>query len=374
MASTLAITFAEPSSDPSNVIRFHYDATDTVKPGPGQVLVSYVVSPINPQDNLVIAGRYPVKPLHTHNGEPVPGYDGVARVLAVGPSTDGVLQPGDLVIPRRHGLGTWRSRAVLESKDVIRLGPTTDPVAASLFRMAFLPAYLLVEDMRSLKPGDWIIQNAASGTIAQLVVQFAHLKGCRVASVVRDRAAAQMSTLQTGADVVITESDLKAKGADAHPNLAEAVARGRVVLALDAVFGESGEQIANLLAKGGTYVNYGSLGGANGVIRLTQKLIFWNEIAFRNFRLTAQLGLRSPAEIETLLGWFEELVANKQVVVPVVEKISVPRPGEGVDVVSHFEELVRKALRPGVTVGARKQVLDFGDGREYLKDKDAKQD
>lgn len=368
MASKLAITFSEPSSDPSNVIRFHYDAIEDVNPTPGQILVSYVVSPINPQDNLVIAGRYPVKPLHTHAGEPIPGYDGVARVLAVGSPADRVLQPGDLVIPRRHGLGTWRGRAVLDAKDVVRLQPATDPVAASLFRMAFLPAYLLVEDMRPLRPGDWVIQNAASGTIARLVVQFAHLKGCRVASVVRDRDAAQLSALRTSADVLVTESELKAKGAGAHPRLADAVARGRVVLALDAVFGESGEQIANLLTKGGTYVNYGSLGGATAVLPLTQKLIFWNEVRFRNFRLTAQLALRSPEEIEALLEWFGELVSNKLVVVPNVAKIGVPRPEDGNNAISRFEELVRKALRPGNTVGMRKQVLDFGDDWEKLKD------
>ncbi|KAK4164763.1 hypothetical protein QBC43DRAFT_317423 [Cladorrhinum sp. PSN259] len=374
MASKLTITFSEPSANPSSVIRFHRDATEDGNPGPGHILVSFVVSPINPQDSLVISGRYPVKPLHTYNREPIPGYDGVARVIAVGPSTDGGLQPGDLVIPRRHGLGTWRNQAVLNAKDVIRLQPTTDPVAASLFRMAFLPAYLLVEDMRSLQPGDWIVQNAASGTIAQLVVQFAHIKGCHVASVVRDRDAAQVSALQTGADVVITESDLRAKGADAHPKLAEAVANHKVVLALDAVFGQSGEQITNLLAKGGTYVNYGSLGGADGVLRLTQKLIFWNEIRFRNFRLTEQLGQRSPTEIEALLRYFEELVANKQVMVPVVERLKVPDPKEGIDAVSKFEELVRKALHPGDVVGVRKQVLDFGDGWKDLKGKSARHD
>jgi trans-2-enoyl-CoA reductase len=369
MASKLAITFSETSADPSSVIRFHYDAQEDTIPGPGQILISYIVSPINPQDNLVIAGRYPVKPSHTHNNEPIPGYDGAARVLAVGPATSSDLQPGDLVIPRRHGLGTWRSLAVLDGQDVIRLRqPTTDPLAASLFRMAFLPAYLLVEDMRPLSPGDWIVQNAGSGTIGQLIAQFAHLKGCRVASVVRDRDPAQISALQThAADVVITESDLRAKGADAHPQLAEAVAQGRVVLALDAVFGESGERIANLLAKGGTYVNYGSLGGAGGVLRLTQKLIFWNEVRFRNFRLTAQLALRSAAEIDALLQRFEELVANGQVVVPAVEKIRVPHLEEGSEAVSAFEELVRRTLRPGNAVGVRKHVLDFGEGGKNME-------
>ena len=151
MASNLVITFSEPSSNPTGVLHFHYDAPEVEEQHlkPGHILVSFVVSPINPQDSLVIAGRYPVKPLHKHNGEPIPGYDGVARVIAVGPPCSSSespedLRPGDLVIPRRHGLGTWRSRAILAVDDVMRIKRTTDPIAASLFRMAFLPAYLLV--------------------------------------------------------------------------------------------------------------------------------------------------------------------------------------------------------------------------------------
>src|SRR5690606_18494667 len=240
------------------------------------------------------------------------GNDGVARVEAVGPvaaadsnSTAITIQPGDLVIPRRHGLGTWRRRPVLPVDALARLpldyqaGPTAgiDPIAAGMLRTVFVPAYLIVEDMRGLRPGDWIIQNAAGSTIAQLVTQFARRKGAHVVSVVRDRpgpSGQQGELPDVGpADVVLTESELAARGASAHPALEAAAAQGRVVLALDAVFGQSGEALAGVLSKGGTFVNYGSLGGPDGVLRLTQKLIFWNEIKFRNFRLTEQLGQRS---------------------------------------------------------------------------------
>ncbi|KAK1723474.1 uncharacterized protein BDZ83DRAFT_551967, partial [Colletotrichum acutatum] len=332
-------------------------------------LVSFLVSPINPQDLLVIAGRYPVKPSYIHDGEPVLGYDGVARVEVVGVESSSstaptsALRPGDLVIPRRHGLGTWRSQAILNSADVIRLSPTEDLIGASLLRMTFLPAYLLVEDVRALKPGDWIVQNIGSGTIARLVSQFARIKGVHTVSIVRDRSPDALESLKSvllkdGVDAVLTESDLQARGADAHPALADAAGRNRVALAIDGVFGEPGERLASLLSHGGTYVNYGSLGGADAVLRLSQRLLFWSEVKFRNFRLSEQLSQRTPAQLESLLLWFQDLLAQGALVTPKVQTIQVPISAEGRN---DFEQSIKAAVSSGsgAGLGDAKRVLGF---------------
>ncbi|KAH6614361.1 hypothetical protein B0J18DRAFT_388998 [Chaetomium sp. MPI-SDFR-AT-0129] len=327
---------------------------------------------------MAIAGRYPVKPAHLHLGKPIPGNDGVARVEAIGPagtnkSSPGTtaIQPGDLVIPRRHGLGTWRRKAVLPIDGLTRLplnksGPSSiDPVAASMLRTVFLPAYLLAEDTRSLRPGDWVVQNAGASTIAQLVAQFIRRKGAHVVSVVRDRPDPVDQTLPDAGpvDVVLTEGQVAAFGVGAHPALEAAATQGRVVLALDAVFGESGERLAGLLSKGATFVNYGSLGGADGVLRLSQKLIFWNEIKFRNFRLTEQLGKRSEREQVTLLSWFAGLIASGELRAPAVDKIPVPLDAPSVD---GFQQKVREVLTAAARkeIGYRKSVFDFVESSE----------
>ncbi|KAF4778339.1 hypothetical protein HER10_EVM0003264 [Colletotrichum scovillei] len=367
----MIITQSQSVSDSPTPVRLHYPQAEGAAQAvdPGKVLVSFLVSPINPQDLLVIAGRYPVKPSYTHDGEPVLGYDGVARVEVVGVESSSsmaptsALRPGDLIIPRRHGLGTWRSQAILNSADVIRLSPTEDLIGASLLRMAFLPAYLLVEDVRALKPGDWIVQNIGSGTIARLVSQFARIKGVHTVSIVRDRSLDALETLKSdllkdGVDAVLTESDLQARGADAHPALADAAARNRVALAIDGVFGEPGERLASLLSHGGTYVNYGSLGGADAVLRLSQRLLFWSEIKFRNFRLSEQLSQRTPAQLESLLLWFQDLLAQGALVTPKVQTIQVPISAEGRN---DFEQSINVAVSSGsgAGVGDAKRVLGF---------------
>ncbi|KAK1988891.1 hypothetical protein LZ30DRAFT_697925 [Colletotrichum cereale] len=362
------------SKSPNGVptpVNFHYPQIEptTQALDPGMILVSFLFSPINPQDLLVITGRYPVQPSYSHKGEPVLGYDGVARVEAVGsydtsssaPSPE--LRPGDLVIPRRHGLGTWRSQAVLEAANVIRLAPTDDLVSASLLRMAFLPAYLLVEDVRALTPGDWIVQNLGSGTIARLVAQFARMKGAHTVSIVRDRDAEAFQSLKVellaeGASVVISESDLKERGLEAHAGLADAAARRRVVLAVDGVFGESGERLASLLSHGGTFVNYGSLGGADGVVRLSQRLLFWSEIKFQNFRLSDRLAKRTPEQQVSILLWFQDLLTRDVLATPKVRRCKIPvSAGDQAE----FEHIVKNAVSPesGAPVGHIKRVLEF---------------
>ncbi|EJT78717.1 hypothetical protein GGTG_03815 [Gaeumannomyces tritici R3-111a-1] len=382
--SITAAATAVTSKTAAERVHFHYGGRQSItntELAPGHVLVSFQISPINPQDLMVIAGLYPVKPVFKdENGEGILGYDGVARVEAMpvvegdaasasAPGRDGDLHPGDLVIPRRHGLGTWRRTAIVKAEDLIRLPPDTDPLGASLLRMVFLPAYLMVEDTRPLKPGDWIVQNAASGAIARLVTQFARLKGCHVCSVVRDRDSAGLEALRPvlqrdGASVVITEGELRESGVDAHPRLAEAAAQGRVALALDGVFGEPGERLASLLSKGATYADYGSLGGADGVVRLSQRLLFWNEVSFGHFRLSENLARRTPTQQESLLWWFAELLAGGKLSAPDVTRIKVPKAAAltGQESSDAFEKQVILALSGEwkEKVGAGKHVLDFG--------------
>jgi mitochondrial enoyl-[acyl-carrier protein] reductase / trans-2-enoyl-CoA reductase len=323
--SSQTLTFTTHSANPAEVVQSHsHDAPSKDSLEATSVLVSFVAAPINPQDIMQIAGKYPVQPAYKHNSQPIPGNDGVAIVVSTGSEVK-KLKPGDHVIPKKHGLGTWRRHAVLPEAELLRVPSSLDPVAACLLKMAFAPAYLICEDMRTLKPGDWVAINAAAGTIAGLVVQFAKMKGAGVVAVIREREGGvdkvKAGLSELGADVVVTEGELAEKGASVSALLEEASSKGRVMLALDAVFGESGERLANLLSKDGTYVNYGSLGGPNGTITLTQQLVFWKQIQFRNFRLSQQLALRSDDEQERLLLWFADLIEQGKLKAPKVDLV-----------------------------------------------------
>src|SRR2546430_17678042 len=104
------LTKAPKIENGSEAPGLHFHSCDLPAPGPKEVLVKFLAAPINPLDVLVLADVYPVKPLHQCSGEPIPGYDGVGEIISCGRDVT-ELVPGDLVIPSKFGVGTWRTQA-----------------------------------------------------------------------------------------------------------------------------------------------------------------------------------------------------------------------------------------------------------------------
>src|SRR3954470_1612165 len=78
-------------------------------PGPGQVRVRMIASPINPSDLLVVRGRYGVLPTLPAT----PGFEGVGVVDRVGPGLLGRWVKGRRVAVINHVGGNWAEYAVI---------------------------------------------------------------------------------------------------------------------------------------------------------------------------------------------------------------------------------------------------------------------
>ncbi|KAL8972018.1 MAG: hypothetical protein Q9183_000774 [Haloplaca sp. 2 TL-2023] len=342
-----ALTFGQRSETPAEHLRLQRYSMPN--PEPHEVLVRMLAAPINPQDRMVLAERYPVKPQHTQGGEAIPGYDGVGEVLQLGDRVSH-LSVGQWVIPKQHGQGTWRSHAVLHEDSLLGVSNTMDIKLAAVLKMCVTPAYLLLEDVRRLKPGDWILQNAASGLIGRMIVQFARIKGLHSINVIRDRedqhatAKKRGMLFELGADIVLTESEIL----DMSTPLAK---DRRIMLGLDGVFGASGATLAANLSPNATYVNYGSLGDATSCFELTQDMIFWKQITFRNFRLSTFLAARSAGEVSDMIGWFTKLSEEGMLQVGEVDLVHWV-----VDSAAMSEEDVEAKLKAAVDKAAGKGV------------------
>jgi trans-2-enoyl-CoA reductase len=121
--------------------------------------------------------------------------------------------------------------------------------------------------------------------------------------------------------MVVPESQL----AKAGP--ASVAAGKQVMLALDAVFGQSGQQLAAMLAPGATFANYGSLGGAGGQLILTQELIFWKQVTFKNFQLSQALSRYIEEAQFDLLSWFTDLFEARKLASPPVNRVEWEKEG-----------------------------------------------
>jgi len=388
------------SREGTPTIEIHRTA-DLPVPGPNQVLIGFLASPIHPLDLLVLAGKYPVKPKFRHVNDEgddegaIPGYDGIAQVLSVGPpptlsspSTTGTtsgssgteLVPGDFVIPSIFGLGTWRSHAIVDSSLVMKISPPPqDLIGASMIRLAVAPGYFLVEDVVSqkLKPGDTIIINAGTSAVAHFVGQFARLRGVGVVHVVRDRSdpedmeEVRSRLLDSGAEAVITESELIAgkmkctgTGTGTGTGTRDGRRSRRIVMAIDAVFGGAGSvALRDALCEGGTYVQLGFLSGGTpqNKVELGPGELFGRRLTMVGFRGSDRWAARTPEERTDLVNWWVDLF-NRGI---------LTRPALGLDLVQwvpgRLDENGRGRLRDAVRraqaggLGQRKQVLVFVD-------------
>src|SRR5450631_1960610 len=79
------------------------------EPGPGQVRVRMIASPVNPSDLLVVRGRYGVLPKLPST----PGFEGVGVVDKAGPGLLGKLLVGKRVAALNGAGGNWAEYAVI---------------------------------------------------------------------------------------------------------------------------------------------------------------------------------------------------------------------------------------------------------------------
>ena len=252
--------------------------------------------------------------------------------------------------------GTWRSEAILDASSLQKIPQPKDLFFGAILKISVLPAYFLIEDMAKLKPGDWIIQNAATSVISQMVIQFARLKGLRCISVIRSREIAEATRIKQllkalGAEMVFTEDELLEQSSS--------ITTKPVKLALDSVFGPSARLLANCLAVGGTFVQLGFLGGATQQLLLSNKDLFVRQLQFRGFRGSTQLAQRTPNEQLLLLSWLVELFNDGTLVLPPLglDKVEWNTTDEQERNAARLLSAVSQAKTP--TLGQKKQIIVF---------------
>ena len=168
------------------------------EPGPGQVRVRMVLSPIHNHDLMTAAGSYGIRP-------PLPAVGGTEAVGVVEALGKGVshLQVGQRVAGGAQA--TWADYYLAEAARVVPVpDAVSDETACQLIAMPLSAKMILAE--LGLKPGDWLVQNAGNGAVGRLVAQFGAEQGIHVLSLVRrDAAVEELKAL--GIDTVIsTES------------------------------------------------------------------------------------------------------------------------------------------------------------------------
>jgi NADPH:quinone reductase-like Zn-dependent oxidoreductase len=228
------------------------EVPDVGAPGTGEVVFEVLAFPINPADVSFCKGTYRLKP----SLPATPGAECIGRVTAIGTGVSHV-RPGDLVINLQRE--NWTQKRRVKADDVIAVPPTMDLRQAAMLRINPPTAFLMLTDIVTLKPGDWVIQNVANSAVGRIVIKLARDRGIKTMNVVRRQSLfAELKAL--GADACAVD------GPDLPSSAKAQTGGGAIRLGLDAVSGRATSRLSACLADGGVVCNYGSMSGEDPVM------------------------------------------------------------------------------------------------------------
>jgi NADPH:quinone reductase-like Zn-dependent oxidoreductase len=232
--------------DPADVLQVREVAEP--EPGPGQVRVRMLASPIGPAEFLTVRGEYGHRPTLPAT----PGTEGVGIVEA-GRGLIGRLRVGRRVAVISETGGNWAEKVVVSALRVVPLSRHIPDDQAATFFVNPATALIMTRLVLKVPRRAWLLQTAASSALGRMVIRLGRHFGFRTINVVRRREQSE-ELLKDGADAVIaTESE-------SIEDRVRALTSGEgVPFALDAVGGTTGSAAARSLASGGRLLVYGTL-------------------------------------------------------------------------------------------------------------------
>lgn len=284
----------------------------------GEVLVRMLATPINPADINFIQGNYGVKPdLPT-----VPGIEGCAEIIK---SAASGLGSGDKVIFLER-VGTWQSYLVCCASKVLRVPSEIDPLQASMLKVNPATAWLMLQHFETLKPGDWVMQNAANSGVGQCLIQIAKRLGVKTINAVR-REGLEGHLTALGADHVLLDDEcfvdhVRAICGDHLPRLAS-----------NAVGGDSALRQMDALAEQGLQVTFGAMSLRS--LKVPNKFLIFKGIQLRGLWLTQWIAQTPRAEVESVYQTLAQWVVQGQLKQPIE---CCYKPSEIVEVLEHAQQ------------------------------------
>src|SRR3984893_2514006 len=277
----------------------YVDIREPDAPGPNQVLIGVEFSPINPNDLMVAQGIYAFRP----QLPAVIGNEGVGRVLAVGPGVESV-KVGDRVLAP-PGSFTWRGRIVVSAGGLSALPPDANPQQLAMLAINPPTAALLLSEYVDLKPGEWVVQNAANSGVGRWVIAVAKTRVLNtVKNVRRPELVGELEAL--GGDVVVVDSS------DVSERIKAAVGQAELRLALDGVSGPATGVLAATLSPRGTLVSFAAMSGTP--ISINPLDVIFKPLTMRGFWLGHP---EVAAKIAPAIAQAAAMIASGRVHIPV---------------------------------------------------------
>jgi len=244
----------------------------------GQLRVAMMLAPVNPSDLIPITGAY------AHRVQPpqVAGYEGVGRVIEAPQASAHLI--GRRVLPLR-GDGTWQTH--LDCHPALTI-PVPDDVSDEIAARAYinpLAAYLMLKTWPS--DGRRVLLTGAGSACAGLLGQWALRQGAQSVTGIYRSESRRAGLESLGIHPVPLADSARVRDAAAAADVT-----------FDALGGEIGTAILNVMPAGSAFVSYGLLSG-RPVIAAPQA-----RVKHARFHLRESIGTVTPSAWQ---GLFREV-------------------------------------------------------------------
>ncbi|MFC7386072.1 zinc-binding dehydrogenase [Sphaerisporangium rhizosphaerae] len=221
-------------------------------PGPGQVLVEVAYAGITFVETQVRGGNAPPV-FGTPTLPRVPGNGVGGRVRAVGPQVDPGLA-GTTVVMTTGGAGGYAELALGRAQDAIAVPPGVAlPDAVAL--LADGRTAVMLHRQAEIRPGEWVLVQAAGGGVGTLLVQLAAASGAKVVGAAGLGKAELVRSLGAVACLDYTRPGWERE-------VVELTGGAGVDVVFDGVGGPVGTQGMSAVRPGGRARIYGMAGGS----------------------------------------------------------------------------------------------------------------
>lgn len=226
------------------------------EPGPGEVRVRMLASPVNPSDLMTVRGTYGRLPELPAS----PGFEGVGVVDKAGSGLLPKLLAGKRVAALNRGGGNWAEYAVLPAKQAIPISKELSLEEGAMFFVNPATAYVMTRKVLDVPKDAWLVQTAAGSALGRMVIRLGRRDGFKTLNVVR--RAEQAGELKTiGADAVVSFDPDRDDPGEFNDAVARTVGDAGVRYAIDPVGGRAGSAVVKCLGPCGRMLVYGTLSG-----------------------------------------------------------------------------------------------------------------
>lgn len=292
------------------------------EPGPRQVRIKTILSPIHNHDLWTVRGQYGYKPSLPAVG----GSEAVGIVHALGPDVTGVTVGHRVAVAGVHE--SWAEYFLAPAGGLIPLPDAIpDEAAAQLIAMPFSAITLL--DFLNVESGDWVIQNTANGAVGKTLAMLAKARGVNVVNLVR-RDAGVDELSQLGIDNVVSTAS------DGWKNKVRAIiGEAPIKAAVDSIGGRASGDLMGLLGENGLLVSFGTMAGEP--MQIPSGDVIFKQAVVKGFWGSKVSAAMPATKRAALIGELLQLVVSGDLKLPV----------EAVFDLAQISDAVKASLAPG---------------------------